>query len=944
MKVHPTMKETDKKEIAPGQTWEGKFARNGSGPLWRFTNKNDGSFTVPDAEYISRLYFPLMNAAGMKCSITPELKGDICSSFQTYLTVATVTEELHRNMTGRNFWIYVKDKQPWSVAGTSTFQKSNKWITNNESSIIEGAIGSFTLVRTNKDLGLKSVVTVFVPSSNDMIEIMKVEIENISDSHIEFIPTSAIPIFGRHADNIRDHRQVTTMFQNTYFLPYGVRVKPTIVHDERGHSINKTNYVVMGFVENGTFPEAVWGSLQDFIGEGGSFDNPESVFRNLRPPVITEGVIGGKEAVGALRFSPVKLDPKEKREFILIHGITEDESEIDKWHQKYGTLSRVNDAVKNTNQYWQQIVNNVSFKTDNPNFDNWMKWVTFQLKCRQIFGNSYLPDFGYGRGGRGWRDLWQDLLSIFLVDPESAREEIINNFLGIRIDGSNATIIGTKPGEFLADRNNVPRTWCDHGAWSVFVLDFYIQQSGDFDILFQELTYWKDVFTHRSKKRDAEWVESYGFRQKTSSGEPYQGSIFEHVLLQQFSAFFHVGQHNNLLLEGADWNDTLDMARDKGESVCFHNFYGYNLRVIANWLKQLKNKGIKKISLLKEILILINNLPDQDKVNYSSPADKQNRLQMYFNSVQHLVSGEKVEIQIDDLIKDLLIKSDSVIQHIRSEEWITTTDGQSFFNGHYDNDAVRVHGDHPLGVRMDLTSQVMPTMFEVATDEQIKKIYDSVKFYLKDSGSPGLRLCTDFKELKLNLGRITGFVYGNKEHGSKWMQQNIMFMYGLYKRNFVREGYEVFRDVFSLCTNSAIAKIFPGIPSYFDSENHGAYAYLTGSSTWLLLTITTQVFGIRGESGNLCLEPKLVKDQFGNGNSVEISCTFRNLRLRIVYQNKDQEDWGSYKIGKLKINNLVSEFKFIQNQNKLIIDYHTLTQLCKKEINIIEVALENINN
>jgi cellobiose phosphorylase len=51
---------------------------------------------------------------------------------------------------------------------------------------------------------------------------------------------------------------------------------------------------------------------------------------------------------------------------------------------------------------------------------------------------------------------------------------------------------------------------------------------------------------------------------------------------------------------------------------------------------------------------------------------------------------------------------------------------------------------------------------------------------------------TNFKELKLNLGRITGFVYGHKEHGSKWMQQNNMFMYGLYKRNFVCEEYEVF--------------------------------------------------------------------------------------------------------------------------------------------------------
>ena len=69
----------------------------------------------------------------------------------------------------------------------------------------------------------------------------------------------------------------------------------------------------------------------------------------------------------------------------------------------------------------KEKLNSVNVSTGNHNFDNWVKWIEYQVKCRQIFGNSYLPDYGYGRGGRGWRDLWQDLLSIFLVDPISAK-------------------------------------------------------------------------------------------------------------------------------------------------------------------------------------------------------------------------------------------------------------------------------------------------------------------------------------------------------------------------------------------------------------------------------------------------------------------------------------------------------------------------------------------
>lgn len=916
----------------------GKAARNSGKALWKFSSDNDGSFVSPDADYISRLYFPLMNQAGMKSSVTPELKGDICRSFGNYLTVATVTEELHRNMTGRNFWLKIDGQKPWSVAGTGVFQKSAKWLNNSEYSEVQGKIGAFSVVRGNRSLGLRVTTTVFVPANEDVVEIMYIEIENLGNSKIEFIPTSALPVFGRHADNIRDHRQVTTMFQRTYLMKNGIRVKPSIVHDEHGHSVNTTNYVVLGFDQKGSQPRHVWGSFYDFIGEGGSFDNPEAIFKSAQAPRYPGDYIDGKEALAAFRFEKVTVKPGEKIAYHTIHGITDDEKDIEHWNQKYDTSEKIEQVLQQTLDYWQQLTGNVSFKTENTNFDNWMKWVSFQLKCRQIFGNSYLPDFGYGRGGRGWRDLWQDLLSIFLVDPDNARQEIINNFLGIRVDGSNATIIGTKPGEFIADRNNVPRTWCDHGSWPVFVLNFYIQQTGDYDILFKELTYWKDVFVYRSKQRDKKWNEDYGFSQKTADGKVYSGSVFEHILLQQLSAFFHVGAHNNLLLEGADWNDTLDMAREKGESVCFHNFYSGNLKTLVNILQELQNKGYQKIILLQEIRTLLDRLPGQQKVNYASPKEKQQRLAQYFESVRHTVSGKQTEIPITDLIEDLAQKASSMVQHIRENEWVSTVDRFNFFNGHYDNDSQAVHGDHPLGVRMDLTSQVMPIMFDVATEQQIAEIYRSANKYLKDDGK-GLRVCTDFKELKLNLGRITGFLYGQKEHGSKWMQQNIMFMYGLYKRGFVNEAYQVFKDVADLCLDSGTARVFPGVPSYFEPGDRGAYMYLTGSSTWLMLTVTTQMFGVAGEKGNFSLMPRLTSEQFGKSGTASINCNFRGKRLNIRYHNPGKQEWDQYRIKSVLVNDKPTPVILRSEDKKAVIPAAEFDSLCTRDINSVLVEL-----
>ncbi len=46
------------------------------------------------------------------------------------------------------------------------------------------------------------------------------------------------------------------------------------------------------------------------------------------------------------------------------------------------------------------------------------------------------------------RIVWHFLI----MNPDGVRQMLLDNFAGVRIDGSNATIIGSKQGEFVADR------------------------------------------------------------------------------------------------------------------------------------------------------------------------------------------------------------------------------------------------------------------------------------------------------------------------------------------------------------------------------------------------------------------------------------------------------------------------------------------------------------
>ena len=915
----------------------GLAVRNKKGPLWKFNESNDGSFTLKDPDYITGLYFPLFNLAGMKASVTPELKGDVCLNFHQFLTIPQVTEDFHLSKANRNFWIYIQGQEPWSITGTSAFQTAKKW-NRPEPAQIEAGFGWFKTLRTHSKAGLQTSATVFVPSDDESVEIMLVEIENISKKSVTFTATSASPLFGRGAENLRDHRQVTSMFNEVIKHPFGVMVKPRIVHDEKGHQASHTIYTTLACDAQGKKPKKIWSNEIEFIGEGGSLDNPEAVYLNNNGTSVSPALQNGVEAVAAMRFSALTLKPKQKTSYIVLRGITENSEKLNHWLKNIGSLTKAQTALEKTKNFWKKISDALHFETGQPDQDQLLRWIAFQPFCRKVYGNSYLPDHDYGRGGRGWRDLWSDLAALFLVDPSGTRDEIINSLHGVRIDGTNATLIGTKAGEFSADRNNIVRTWCDHGVWPFFILHFYVNQTGDYEILNKEITYWKDKIIGRGKMRDSEWNDSQGFAQKNKNQEIYKGSIFEHALLQQLSCFFNVGEHNNLLLEGADWNDTYDMAKDKGESVCFYNWIAWNLKLIADLCDEFTQKSILEIPLLTEILILLDRLPHQKKLDYNSPKQKQERLAEYFTAIQHAVSGNKINISCSDLAKDLREKSEFIYQHIRKNEYVKTQDQQQFFNGHYDNHARRIHGDHPNGVRMDLTSQVMPIMCETATDTQIQETFESITKYLHNPKTGGLRLSTDLKELKLDFGRVSGFIYGWRENGSIWSQQNAMLIYGLYRRNFVKEGYQVYQELLDLCLNSAQSKIFPNLPSCFRLDGKGLSCYLTGSATWLILALVTQIFGVRGEQGNLVIHPKLVQKQFGKKQTLSIHCNFLERPLKINFNNPKKLDWGKYKIVSIQINKkTITELK--PPAQSITIKKENFLKCCNKQNNTIEVLL-----
>lgn len=886
----------------------------------------DGSFCLKQPENISYLYFPLASTKGLKSSVTPNLGGDAKMDQETFLLEPVSAENLHNNRSVRNFWCRAEGLGVYAAAGASAEQEASRFTDEQDESELTAGLMWHSITRSSQKFLLTSSVTSFIPWDAN-VEIMVVTIKNQAAKSRTITAYAAVPIYGRSADNLRDHRNVTSMLHRITTESHGVFVSPTMAFDEKGHRPNRHIYYVLGYTGDGSTPESFYPTVEDFIGEGGTFLHPRAVYTPSKG-CLAGSSAAGKEAMGAFCFPPVSLAPEEEASYIILLGMEDSKEEILSLVERYSTADKAEKALNETKTYWKNQVA-ASFCTGNTDTDCWMKWVCFQPFLRRLFGCSFLPHHDYGRGGRGWRDLWQDCLSLLFTEPQSVRKTIAANYGGVRIDGTNATIIGSSDGSFFADRNGISRVWMDHALWPLMTTKLYIDQTGDFEILNQTAPYFKDGQTMRGTAADHLWKAEDGNKQRTKENSLYQGSILEHLLIQNLTSFFETGAHNLCRLRDADWNDALDMASEHGESVAFTCAYAGNLQELSALIRLLQaNTSLDSVDLLEEISVLLDNDPGI----FEDTEKKQKILADYTARCQHTVSGRKKSFSLSFLALNLSEKANWLMNYIRNNEWITGKNDEGWFNSYYDNHGQAVEGIFNNQVRMMLTGQVFSIMSGVAEHSHIQKIVKSADSYLYQKEAGGYRLNTDFREVKLDMGRMFGFAYGEKENGAVFSHMTVMYANALYRRGFVKEGWKALKTLIDTAMNFSVSHIYPGIPEYFRADGRGMYSYLTGAASWLMMTMIAEVFGVRGEAGNLVLHPKLLAEQFDQAGTASITIPFAGKTLEIIYRNPQGRDFGSYIIESASCDGMeltVNEEAFI------LLPRHQLTELPGNQHTII---------
>ena len=191
-----------------------------------------------------------------------------------------------------------------------------------------------------------------------------------------------------------------------------------------------------------------------------------------------------------------------------------------------------------------------------------------------------------------------------------------------------------------------------------------------------------------------------------------------------------------------------------------------------------------------------------------------------------------------------------------------------------------------------LTRQTMALLSQTVDNKSAKRIAKATKTYLFDQKIGGYKLNTNYKEVKLNMGRAFGFAYGHKENGAVFSHMAVMHGYGLYQYGLVSYGRESLFAIIERAMHQD-ANVLAGIPEYFTPDGVGKYAYLTGSASWLLKALRQEVFGIQMRLGALYLELKLTKKDFIDGVAgikTHLFCT----KTQITYLNPKHLSYEHY--------------------------------------------------
>jgi cyclic beta-1,2-glucan synthetase len=300
-------------------------------------------------------------------------------------------------------------------------------------------------------------------------------------------------------------------------------------------------------------------SRREFVGRNGTLSAPVALAENRwaqAEETIPDpcGVLGGF----------VSLAPGESKSIAIVLGATMGREEAIDLASQYRDAATADAAIDSAAAQWNSRLSSITVRTPDPAFDLMLnKWAFYQaLSCR-VWGRNALYQ---SSGACGFRDQLQDVMAFVYAEPSLAREQIVRAAGRQFIEGDVQHWWHPHSGRGLRTK------FSDDLVWLPFVVDHYLQVTGDQSVLEERTPY----LEMRRLEDDEE--ELYAMPETSE----LEASVFDHCI-HVLNRAATTGRHGLPLIGSGDWNDGMNRVgvAGRGESVWLAWFLATTLRRFA---------------------------------------------------------------------------------------------------------------------------------------------------------------------------------------------------------------------------------------------------------------------------------------------------------------------------------------------------------------------------